>query len=101
MALLETKCNGQFVKNKRYQEMGMEYFTIVQMIMKDEGYRYFAARATFDTWLCPPSPSSAPHTHTNKKDTVYLMTSARPTQAFSQFPSQQMHKFSYHTTVQK
>ena len=48
-ALLETKCNGRFVKNKRYQEMGMEYFTIVQMIMKDEGYRYFAARATFDT----------------------------------------------------
>ena len=28
--------------------MGMEYFTIVQIIMKDEGYRYFAARATFD-----------------------------------------------------
>ena len=42
-----------------------------------------------------------PHTHTNKKDTVYLMTSAHPTQPFSQFPSQQMHKFSYHTTVQK
>ena len=29
---------GRFVKNKRYQETGMEYFTIVQMIMKDEGY---------------------------------------------------------------
>ena len=25
-----------------------EYFTIVQMIVKDEGYQYFAARAIFD-----------------------------------------------------
>ena len=37
-ALLKTKCNGHFVKNKRYQETGKEYFTIVQMIVKDEGY---------------------------------------------------------------
>ena len=37
-ALLKTKCNGRFVKNKRYQETGEEYFTIVQMIVKDEGY---------------------------------------------------------------
>ena len=37
-ALLKTKCNGRFVKNKRYQETGKEYFTIVQMIVKDEGY---------------------------------------------------------------
>ena len=36
-ALLKTKCNGHFVKNKRYQETGKEYFTIVQMIVKDEG----------------------------------------------------------------
>ena len=35
---LKTKCNGRFVKNKRYQETGGEYFTIVQMIVKDEGY---------------------------------------------------------------
>ena len=28
--------------------MGMEYFTKVQMIVKDEGYKYFAGRATFD-----------------------------------------------------
>ena len=47
-ALLKTKCNGRFVKNKRYQETGKEYFTTVQMIVKDEGYKYFAARATFD-----------------------------------------------------
>ena len=32
------KYNGRFVKNKRYQETGKEYFTIVQMIVKDEGY---------------------------------------------------------------
>ena len=37
-ALLKTKCNGHFVKNKRYQETGKEYFTIVQMIVKDDGY---------------------------------------------------------------
>ena len=37
-ALLKTKCNGPFVKNKRCQETGKEYFTIVQMILKDEGY---------------------------------------------------------------
>ena len=45
------------------------------------------------------------HTRTNKKDTVCLMTSAHPTfsphNIFFQFPSRRMHKFSYHTTVQK
>ena len=81
VALLKTKCNGRFVKKKRYQEMGKEYFTTVQMIVKDEGYKYFAARATFDAWSCPPSPPSAPqtHPHTNKKDTICLTTSAHPT----------------------
>ena len=29
---------GRFVKNKRCQETGKEYFTIAQMIVKDEGY---------------------------------------------------------------
>ena len=69
------------LKNKRYQETGKEYFTTVQMIVKDEGYKYFAAKTTFDAWSCPPSPPSAPQTHTrtNKKDTVCLMTSAHPT----------------------
>ena len=37
-ALLKTKYNGRFVQNKRYQETGKEYFTIVQMIVKDDGY---------------------------------------------------------------
>ena len=37
-ALLKAKYNGRFVQNKRYQETGMEYFTIVQMIVKDDGY---------------------------------------------------------------
>ena len=106
-ALLNTKCNDRFIKNKRYQETSKEYFTIVQMIMKDEGYKYFAAWATFDAWSCPPSPPSAPQTHTrtNKKDTVCLMISAHPTSSphkfFFQFPSRRMQKFSYHTTAQK
>ena len=26
---------GRFVKNKRYQETGKEYFTVAQMIVKD------------------------------------------------------------------
>ena len=39
---------GCFVKNRRYQERGEEYFTIVQMTVKDEGYKYFASRATFN-----------------------------------------------------
>ena len=69
-ALLKTKNNGRFVKNKRYQETGKEYFTIVQMIVKDEGYQYFAARAIFDAWLCPPSPASASQTHTPTKRTL-------------------------------
>ena len=59
-ALLRTKCNGGFVKNKRYQETGKEYFTIVQIIVKD-----FAARATFDALSCPTSPPSPPQTHTH------------------------------------
>ena len=37
-ALLKTKCNGHFIKNKRYQETGKESFKIVQMIVKDEVY---------------------------------------------------------------
>ena len=36
------------LKNKRYQETGKEYFTTVQMIVKDEGYKYLSAKATFD-----------------------------------------------------
>ena len=63
-------------KNKRYQETGMEYFTKVQMIVKDEGYKYFAGRATCIWCLIMPTQlHSAPqtHAHTNKKDTVYLM----------------------------
>ena len=64
-ASLKTKCNGRFVKNKRHQETSKECFTIVQMIVKDEGYEYFACRATFDAWLCPPSPPFASQTHTH------------------------------------
>ena len=30
--------SGHFVKNKRHQETGTEYFTLVQMILKEEGY---------------------------------------------------------------
>ena len=48
VALLKIKYNDRFVKNKRNQETGKEYFTIVQMIVKDEGYQYFAARGIFD-----------------------------------------------------
>ena len=61
-ALLRTKCNGGFVKNKRYQETGKEYFTTVQIIVKD-----FAARATFNALSCPTSPPSAPQTHTHQQ----------------------------------
>ena len=60
-ALLKTKCNGRFVKNKIYQETGKEYFTIVQMIVKHEGYKYFAARATFDAWSCPHTRQQKGH----------------------------------------
>ena len=35
-AFLKTKYNGRFVKNKRYQETGREYFTVMEMIVKDE-----------------------------------------------------------------
>ena len=55
-ALLITKCNDRFVKNKRYQETGKEYFTIVEMIVKEQ-------------YLIPdyakPSPPSTPQTHTH------------------------------------
>ena len=39
---------GRFVKNKRYQETGKEYFTTVHMIIKGEDYWYFAVTATFN-----------------------------------------------------
>ena len=59
-ALLKTKCNGRFVKNKRYQETGKEYSVIVHTIVKDEGSKYFAAWTTFDARSCRPSPPFAP-----------------------------------------
>ena len=106
-ALLKTKCNGRFVMNKRYQKAGKEYFRRVQMIVKDEGYKYFPARATFDAWSCPPSPPSVPQTrHTHQQKGHFLPddlcpSHLQPTQPYFQFPSRQMHKFSYHTTAQK
>ena len=59
-ALLITKCNGRFVKKKkkRYQETDKEYFTIVEMIVKEQ-------------YLIPdyakPSPPSTPQTHTHQQ----------------------------------
>ena len=104
-ALLKTKCNGRFVMNKRYQKAGKEYFRRGQMIVKDEGYKYFPARATFDAWSCPPSPPSVPQTrHTHQQKGHFLPddpSHLQPTQPYFQFPSRQMHKFSYHTTAQK
>ena len=100
-ALLKTKCNGRFVMNKRYQKAGKEYFRRVQMIVKDEGYKYFPARATFDAWSCPPSPPSVPQTrHTHQQKGHFLPddlcpSHLQPTQPYFQFPSRQMHKFSY------
>ena len=91
-ALLKTKCNGRFVKNKRYPETGKEYFRIVWMIVKDEDYIYFAARATFDARSCPPSPSSAPQIrHTNQQEGHCLSddlcpSHLLPTQPYFQFP---------------
>ena len=61
-ALLKTKCNGQLKTNHIKKR---EYFTTMQMIVKDEDYKYFAAKATFDAWSCPPSPPSTPQTHTH------------------------------------
>ena len=49
----------------------------------------------------PVHPLPYKHTYTNKKDTVCLMTSARPTfspKFFFQFPSRRMYMFSHHTT---
>ena len=37
-ALFKIKCSDHFVKNKRYHKSGKEYFIIVQMMVKDEGY---------------------------------------------------------------
>ena len=91
-ALLKAKGNGRFVKYKRYPETGKEYFRIVWMIVKDEGYIYFAARATFDARSCPPSPSSAPQIrHTNQQEGHCLSddlcpSHLQPTQPYFQFP---------------
>ena len=96
-ALLKTKCNGRFVKNKIYQETGKEHLTIVQMIVKDEGYKYFAARANFDAWSCPHTRKQKGHCLPDDLCPSHL----QPTQPYFQFPSRQMHKCSYHTTAQK
>ena len=59
-ALLKTKCNGHFVKNKRYQETGKEYFTIVQMIVKDEGYLIFYGYSNIWFLIMPTQPTLRP-----------------------------------------
>ena len=41
---------------------------MVQMIVKDDGYKYFAARATCEARLCPHSARK--HTHTPPKRTL-------------------------------
>ena len=69
----------RLLKNKRYQETGKEYFTTVQMIVKDEGYKYFAAKATLMPDHAHPAHPPPPHLHTHQKDTVCLMNSAHPT----------------------
>ena len=73
-ALLITKCNGRFFKNKRCQETGKEYFTIVEMIVKEQ--------YLMPDYAKPSHPPPHKHTHTNKKDTVCLMISAHPTPPF-------------------
>ena len=69
------------LKNKRYQETGKEYFTTVRMIVKDEGYKYFAAKATLMPDHAHPAhpPPPPPPLHTHQKDTECLMNSAHPT----------------------
>ena len=81
-ALLITKCNDRFVKNKRYQETGKEYFTIVEMIVKEQ-------------YLIPdyakPSPPSTPQTHTHQQKGHCLPNDLcpshlQPTQVFFPIP---------------
>ena len=81
-ALFITKCNGRFVKNKRYQETGKEYFTIVEMIVKEQ-------------YLIPdyakPSPPSTPQTHTHQQKGHCLPNDLcpshlQPTQVFFPIP---------------
>ena len=43
---------GRFVKNKRYQEMGKEYSTIVQMIVKDDHWKAIAWRLVSCKMTC-------------------------------------------------
>ena len=79
-ALLITKCNGRFVQNKRCQETGKEYFTIVEMNVKEQ-------------YLMPdyakPSPPSAPQTHTYQQKGHCLPNDLCPSHtAFFRFPSQ-------------
>ena len=79
-ALLMTKCNGRFVQNKRCQETGKEYFTIVEMNVKEQ-------------YLMPdyakPSPPSAPQTHTYQQKGHCLPNDLCPSHtAFFRFPSQ-------------
>ena len=89
---------GRFVKKQKISGTGKEYLTIVQMIVKDEGYWYFFARAKSDAWLCPPSPSSTPQTHTHHQKGHCLPndlcpSQLQPTQPFFQFPLRQIHNF--------
>ena len=92
--MLKAKCRGHFVKNKRYQEMGKEYFTIVQMIVKEEVTNILLLEQDLmPDYAHPAHPPPYKHTHTHththtltKKDTDYLMTSIQPTQPFFPIP---------------
>ena len=112
--LLKAKCRGHFVKNKRYQETGEEYFTIVQMIVKEEVTNILLLEQhLMPDYAHPAYPPPHKHTHTqththahtNKKrhwlPNDLSPSHLQPTQPFFQFPSRWIHKFSYHTAAQK
>ena len=80
-ALLKTKCNGRFVKYKRYPETGKEYFRIVWMTWKMRvTYILLLEQHLMPDHAHPAHPP--PHkfgTQTNRMGAVCLMTSAHPT----------------------
>ena len=97
-ALLKTKCNGRFVKNKWISRnvQGIFHKTMVTNILLLEQHLML-------DYAHPAHPPPHKHTQINKKDSVCLMTSAHPTSSPLNLFSNSHHdecKFSYHTTAQ-
>ena len=79
-ALVRTKSNGRFVKKKKISRNGLGIFHNSANDRDRWAVLIFCCQSNIWCLIMSTQPTLCPtNTHTNEKDTVYLMTSAHPT----------------------